>query len=203
MSNPSTPPISPTVTLVDHTADPEYKIGYMASICYNSSTDRDACLRRAVKCRDEGHLATLRFAHATFHIEGISRVCSHQLVRSKHLDFLQRSQRYCDETESQQVELSDLYRSEAVNELFRKAFEQSKETYAALRKAGVKKEDARFVLPEATTTSLLVVGNFQAWNDFLNLRDTRYAQWEIRDVAKKIRAGLNTIAPNVFPLTGE
>ena len=75
-------------------------IGRCAGICYNSSMDSGACIKRAISCKDKGHLATLRFAHATFHVSGISRSCSHQFVRSKHLDFLQRSQRYCSEKDT-------------------------------------------------------------------------------------------------------
>ena len=82
------------VTLIDHTADPVAKIGAMAGICYDSDTSRDASVRRAAKCRDSGHLATLRFAYATFNVSGISRVCSHQIVRMAHAGILQRSQRY-------------------------------------------------------------------------------------------------------------
>ena len=65
-------------------------IGEMASICYDSDTSPEACVRRALKCKDSGHLATLRFAYATFNVSGISRVCSHQLVRMAHAGILQR-----------------------------------------------------------------------------------------------------------------
>jgi thymidylate synthase (FAD) len=58
--------------------------------------------------------------------------------------------------------------------------------YERLIKEGVKKEDARFVLPEATTTELVVTGNFQAWIDFIKLRADKHAQWEIREVARTI-----------------
>src|SRR5574343_933500 len=86
------------VTLLDNTLDPERKIGAMAAICYDSDLSDDACLRRAKKCKDSGHLATLRFAYATFNVQGISRICSHQIVRMAHAGILQRSQRYVKET---------------------------------------------------------------------------------------------------------
>jgi thymidylate synthase (FAD) len=70
--------------------------------------------------------------------------------------------------------------------------------YRELIQEGVKKEDARLVLPEFSRTSLLVVGNFQAWVDFIRLRATKEAQWEIRAVAEEIKAQLMTIAPNIF-----
>ena len=83
------------VTLVQHTPNPEEHIGLLAGICYGKTGEQspEQCIKRATHCVTKGHLSTLRFAHATFLIEDISRICSHQFVRSKHLDFLQRSQR--------------------------------------------------------------------------------------------------------------
>lgn len=157
-------------------------IGKCAGICYSSSQQSDACVKRAISCKDKGHLATLRFAHATFHVSNISRACSHQFVRSKHLDFLQRSQRYCSERGT-----SFIYPASMENNLdVETLYEHAHGLYEELIRKGIKKEDARFVLPEATTTELIVTGNFQAWLDFINLRADKHAQWEIRDVAKTI-----------------
>lgn len=167
------------VELLNITPDSLAFIGMCAGICYNSSVDREPSIKRAVACKDKGHLATLRFAHATFHVSGISRACSHQFVRSKHLDFLQRSQRYCSEKDTDFVIPKD-------NELIKRHCETSVLIYNKLIADGFKKEDARFVLPEATTTELIVTGNFQAWLDFIKLRGDTHAQWEIREVAKTI-----------------
>lgn len=187
------------VTLLNHTNDPEFVIGQMAGICYGSqSDDREKNIKRASHCVNKGHLATLRFAYATFHVSGISRICSHQFVRSKHLDFLQRSQRYCDETQSDIV-IPDAVSAGATNlSQFNHAVEQCYKTYESLIRQGVKKEDARFVLPSCTTTELIVVGNFQAWVDFIKLRNTKEAQSEIRNVATEIKKQLSEIAPRIF-----
>lgn len=171
------------VELLDITPNALEKIGQYAGICYNSSMDSNSCVRRAISCKDKGHLATLRFASAVFHVSGISRVCSHQFVRSKHLDFLQRSQRYCKEVNADYV-VPNLNKEQ--EEVYYTAIQSAKRTYENLLSLGMKKEDARFVLPEATTTELIVVGNFQAWLDFIALRADTHAQWEIRDVAKTI-----------------
>ena len=167
-------------------------IGHCAGICYNSSLEPNACIKRAVSCKDKGHLATLRFAHATFHITGISRACSHQFVRSKHLDFLQRSQRYCKEDEA-----SFVYPGTTSDTLISSAYQSAMARYKELLEAGVKKEDARFVLPEGTQTELIVTGNLQAWLDFIKLRADKHAQWEIRAVAKEIN---NQLASKLDPL---
>ncbi len=171
------------VSLLQVTPNAVEFIGKCAAICYNSSTTTEACVKRASACTDKGHLATLRFAHATFHIQGISRVCSHQFVRSKHLDFLQRSQRYCKEGEATFVVPNHSMDTSA---LIHKHNAYCLSMYNQLLQEGMKKEDARFVLPEATQTELIVTGNFQAWLDFIKLRADTHAQWEIRTVAKEI-----------------
>lgn len=186
------------VELLHLTPNAEEFIGRCASICYDSSQDSGACVKRAAACVSKGHLATLRFAHATFKVTGISRACSHQFVRSKHLDFLQRSQRYCNEKDVPFIDPFD-YGSE-VDLLFERAASYSKTIYKELINLGVKKEDARFVLPEATCTELIVTGNLQAWLDFINLRSGREAQWEIREVANKINGYLHEHCPNIFTL---
>jgi thymidylate synthase (FAD) len=186
------------VQLVDYTSDPEYRIGRFAGICYNAKHDRDSCIKRAVKCYTDGHLATLRFAYATFYIGDISRVCSHQLVRSKHLDFLQQSQRYVEQTAGNTTYTYPVGLTEEQKKAVDAHYYQSMWLYEDLRKAGIKKEDARFVLPEATHTSMYVTGNLQAWDDFLKLRADKHAQWEIQEVAKSIGQQLADIAPNLF-----
>jgi thymidylate synthase (FAD) len=160
-------------------------IGECAGICYNSSLERESNIKRAISCKDKGHLATLRFASATFHVSGISRACSHQFVRSKHLEFLQRSQRYCKETEVDFINPINPADGEYVKYVH-DHYISCRNLYNHLLQQGVKKEDARFVLPEATTTELIVTGNFQAWIDFIKLRADKHAQFEIRSVAHKI-----------------
>lgn len=177
------------------TPDAENFIGAMAGICYGSDTDNtEKNIKRAAKCAQDGHLATLRFAHAVFHVSGISRVCSHQFVRSKHLDFLQRSQRYCKENEPDFI-----YPVAMENNLdVETCYNFAHGLYLELLKKGVKKEDARFILPEATPTELVVVGNLQSWLDFIKLRADKHAQLEIREVAKTINNELNKHCPNIF-----
>lgn len=181
------------VELLQITPDALEFIGRCAGICYNSSLDSGSCIKRAVSCKDKGHLATLRFAHATFHVSGISRICSHQFVRSKHLDFLQRSQRYCKEDQAQFV-YPGTKEDFKISGLYQKAHAIYKELLAA----GVKKEDARFVLPEGTQTELIVTGNLQAWLDFVKLRADKHAQWEIRQVAVTINNILAKECPGLF-----
>lgn len=191
------------VTLIQHTPNPEEHIGLLAGICYGKTGEQDPeqCIKRATHCVTKGHLSTLRFAHATFLIEDISRICSHQFVRSKHLDFLQRSQRYCNESEVAVVIPSTI--ESEIGDKVNDAVQSLVYLYQELLDDGVKKEDARFILPQGTTTELLAVGNFQAWYDFIKLRSGKEAQWEIREVAHEINRQLHGIAPNIFKELGD
>lgn len=184
------------ITLLDHTQDPAFKIGLMAAECYDAKTDRESCIRRAMKCKEDGHLATLRFAYATFKVEGISRTCSHQLVRHAHLSYLQKSQRYTEDNGD--IVIPPSIDTPEKRDAFNKAIITAQDSYQALRDAGVVKGDARFVLPQACTTSMNVTGNFQAWADFIKLRTDKHAQWEVREVALEIQCLLRGIAPEIF-----
>lgn len=190
------------VELLDYTEDPEYKIGLFSAKCYDSKTDRESCIRRVKHCKDSGHLATLRFAYATFEVSDISRVCSHQMCRHAHLSYLQRSQRYVKESSVDYIEPEALADTP---EYYRNAWKKLQSDAEALYLAGVdqkllKKEDARFILPQSCTTSMVVTGNFQAWLNFINLRADKHAQKEIRSVAVEINNQLADIAPSIFEI---
>ncbi len=188
------------VTLYDHTEKPEIVIGEMAAICYDSKTDDESCIKRAKHCRDSGHLATLRFAYATFGIQGISRVCSHQLVRVAHAGILQRSQRYVKETKVEYIDPPALAKMPDYNQVRWRSIQSAAEgLYLDLVNSGdMKKEDARYILPQGCQTSMRLCLNFQGWKDILNNRTSKHAQWEIRDVANEIKRQLGQISPNLF-----
>jgi len=190
------------VELLNHTKNPEAVIGEMAGICYGKeNSDVQTCVKRAAHCVEKGHLSTLRFAHATFHVSGISRICSHQFVRAKHLDFLQRSQRYTEKQTTIYPPILLNYNNELSDDLdamIDNLAIASDLAYAQAISEGVKKEDARFLLLQGAETELIVVGNFQAYKDLIKLRCNKESQWEIRAVVEEIREQLATIAPNIF-----
>ncbi len=189
------------VTLITEgtTLNPVEHIGRMASICYDSDQSKDACVRRAGKCKDSGHLATMRFAFATFNVSGISRICSHQIVRLAHAGILQRSQRYVKETGIQFVRPPSLLAtSPTLQEAWARLEELSRLTYKMALDAGMKKEDARFALLHSAETDLNMCLNFQGWRDFLKNRTDKAAQWEVRAVAVEIQNHLHVLAPELF-----
>ncbi len=186
------------VSLVDHTENPEQKVAIFSAVCYGADTGEEANERRIKKLLNLGHLATLRFAYATFFVEGVSRTCSHQLVRTKHLDYLQESQRYVDQSGIEFVIPPAIEQNEEALEAYVRAMRVCSYEYQHLRRLGIKKEDARFALLEASPTKLYMTGNFQAWKDFLRNRTDKAAQWEVRNVANQIGSQLYNIAPHVF-----
>lgn len=187
------------VTLKRYTADAENAIGDDAAICYGGKTDRDSNIKRASHCKDRGHLVTMRFAYATVHIEGISRVCSHQLVRMAHAGILQESQRYVMQSRIEYVRPPALAK---VPRWFQWLWDAhlgiADWLYLTAIRLGMKKEDARYILSQSCTTRVNLCLNFQAWQDFLRLRTSKSAQWEIRELAVEIERQLHGIAPHLF-----
>jgi thymidylate synthase (FAD) len=76
--------------------------------------------------------------------------------------------------------------------------EKARDLYVDLRNAGMQKQDARYVLPQAQETELYIAGNYQAWTDFIKLRTSKSAQTEVREVALEIQRILEEVAPVVF-----
>jgi len=182
------------VTLEQHT--PPENLGRFAGICYGREGNDDKRLAHIISV---GHLSVLRFGHAVFKIEGISRVCLAQLTRSKHLDYLVRSSRYCDEADAEYIKPEGFDKLDTETQFALIKYEYAvRGMYKELRSLGMSKQDARFWLPQAQATELYVAGNYQAWLDFIKLRNTKHAQKEVRDVAAEIERQLQAIAPVIY-----
>ena len=119
----------------------------------------------------------------TVELEGVSRSLTHQLVRHRLASFSQRSQRYVEESEARFVTPPELVGSPIYDQALQRAWE----AYMDLRRVGRAKEDARFVLPSAAQTRIVVTMPVLAWRHFLRLRTASDAQWEIRAVAQAIQ----------------
>lgn len=182
------------VTLEEYTNP--INLGKYAGICYGREGNDAKRLNHII---DVGHLSVLRFGMAVFKIENISRVCLAQFTRSKHLDYLVRSSRYCDETDAEFIRPESYDKMpDKVKKMLNLWEVSSRQVYDVLRKEGVSKQDARFYLPQSQATELYVVGNYQAWVDFIKLRTSKSAQWEIRDVALEIERQLQESIPEIF-----
>lgn len=135
----------------------------------------------------------------TFAVEKISRACSHQLVRHRAASFSQQSQRYITVKRLAERVVTPPTVDDST---FRGLVEKASDAYQTLVDSGVPKEDARYVLPNATETSLLVTMTGSALFHFYGLRLCNRAQWEIRSLADAMLARCRESEPEVFDNAG-
>ncbi len=179
------------------TGTPEELIEHAGRVCYRSETHGDSGAFIRARLRD-GHESIIEHAAATFELSGISRACSHQLVRHRLASYSQESQRYVDMAAPEWVLPEAIVNDADALALWEAFAAQVKETYRALRARGVRKEDARFVLPNAAATRIVVTMNFRELLHFFRLRITPEAQWEIRAVAVEMLRQLAPHSPAIF-----
>jgi thymidylate synthase (FAD) len=198
------------VQLLSHTPDPEQVAAAAARLCYSSSDisqlmerSRDDHAALLAKILDLGHFSVLEHASFTFGIEGISRACSHQLVRHRIASYSQQSQRY---VAVQERFVAVMPPTIAENPQLVARFEQflndCHALYGELMAAGVPAEDARFVLPNAAATKLVMTMNARELRHFFALRCCRRAQWEIRAMATAMLRACQPVAPLLFAGAG-
>ena len=195
-----------TIELVASTPNPELVIANAARTCYDSKEKDLESSRKMIKAIvKSGHESCVEHATATFRLSDVSRVLTHELVRHRLLSFSQRSQRYVKENEPSYVIPDVLVDDNAANQkmllardIFEKAMQSAWDAYSLLLSYGLKPEDARFVLPNACATEIVVSGNFREYRNFLKLRLSPRAQWEIRNAAYIILDKLYEIAPSCF-----
>ena len=173
------------VSLIQATPKPIETIAQIASICYDSDPKNPVGLVKHLY--RNGHHSVFEHIYFTFKIEGISRACSHQVVRHRHCSFTQRSQRYCSEDGFSYVMPESI---EEVDEFdgFSGFMEMVTENYRELVALGVPNEDARMVLPNACATSLYLSCNLRELIHICNERLCSRAQWEIRAMVKEMVA---------------
>ena len=180
------------VELVDWNVKLEEAIAHAGSVCYDSDpTD----VSRVKRLKSMGHLSCFRNAYAAFEIT-CSRACADQIRTHQTLNHLMRSMRYCDESSFEFVMPDGL--TKEVENLIELHNSATKFVYSQLRKNGVKKEDARSILPMNTQTKMYVSGNLQAFLHFINLRKEKKAQKEIQEVAKLMEEALLKKFPQTF-----
>lgn len=182
------------VQLLSHTPIPEQVVAAAARLCYSESSIEQLLgqapaqiAKMLQKILELGHFSVLEHASFTFGIEGISRACSHQLVRHRIASFSQQSQRYVSHEQQFDAIVPESIREQpALLERFEKHMQVSHELYSDLMAAGVPAEDARFVLPNAASTKLVMTMNARELHHFFALRCCRRAQWEIQALAKQM-----------------
>jgi thymidylate synthase (FAD) len=172
------------VTLVQATPNPIEMISTIASICYDS--DPKDHMKLVKHLYRNGHHSVFEHIYFTFKIEGISRACSHQLVRHRMCSFTQRSQRYCDEDGFGVVEPPSIAGDVEAAEEYNSGMIDVRSAYVQMQSQGVPNEDARYILPNACETSLYLSCNLRELIHICNERLCGRAQWEIRAMVKEM-----------------
>lgn len=185
--------VTPKVFLLSSTKDPFKTVIRSCRLCYSplsieegrfSLEDDLKLLNRVIV---SGHHSVLEHASFTFGIEGVSRVFTHQLVRSRIASYSQQSQRYVEFDQS--IPLPHIVPESMKKELdiwehYEHFIKCNKDMYSLLLSKGIPAEDARFVLPNATETKIIVTMNVRSLRNFFKERLCNRAQWEIRTVAQ-------------------
>lgn len=186
------------VKLLSYTPNPELIADTASSVCVGKEPDGKS-LQHALK---SGHESVLEHISFTFQISGISRACSHQLVRHRLASYSQQSQRYVGISSRDSFEYV-VPESISANQEACKEYERLmsiiSEVYGRFVDCyKIPQEDARYLLPNACTTELVMTMNARELRHFFNLRCCNRAQWEIRELAYMMLALCKDVAPTIF-----
>lgn len=215
------------VKLLTYTKDPEKTVAAAAKLCYSKSdieTLMDGLTDEKVanfleKLSNLGHASPLEHASFTFGIEGVSRSFLAQISRHRIASFSVQSQRYVDMDNADHVIPKEIYDAGySAIRLYEESVKNSFNNYNELKEELTKKyiaegmkespakkkaqEDARYLLPEACCTRMIVTMNARELNHFFNLRCCNRASREIREVAEEMLKLVYPVAPHLFKNAG-
>ena len=197
------------VRLVSYTEEPERTVALAGRLTRSSKSyeelseelsDIPHCQKFIRKLIRAGHESVLEHASFTFYISEISRACSHQIVRHRIASYSQKSQRYEEEEEGKFIvpeSISKNMDSMLLSD-YLGCINVAEDIYHGLCENGVPPEDARYILPQAISTTLIMTMNARELRHFFKLRLSKHAQWEIRELAKSMLDIVYAIAPSLF-----
>ncbi|MDI6727939.1 MAG: FAD-dependent thymidylate synthase [Thermodesulfovibrionales bacterium] len=207
------------VILLKHTPNPEEIVAMAAKLCYSPS-DIEA-LKEKIEAKDQkafveklvkmGHMSPIEHSSFTFAIEGISRACSHQLVRHRLASYSQQSQRYVSEETGFDYVIPPIIKEDKeLKRYFEDFMSEAQKAYnhivKKLNEKGIKGEsanqDARFILPNAAETKIIVTMNARELLHFFRMRCCNRAQWEIRHMAEEMLKLVKKTSPVIFEKAG-
>jgi len=193
------------VKLISYPKETDLIAKMAAAICYSGGHDYEEIRADAEKKPAEylskivknGHLSILEHNVYVFYVSGLSRVASHQLVRKRIASYSQQSQRYVDAKNFKAVIPETIDKSPFID-LYNEKLEECSNLYQKMVDGGIPKEDARFILPGATTTQLIVSMNAHSLVDFFVQRLCVRSQWEIRRLAEIMLIEAQKVSPLIF-----
>lgn len=195
------------VELLQYPENPERAVTTAARLCYAPVGAKElmetmpperiqSVLSTIMK---SGHFSTLEHVSYTFAVDGVSRALTHQLVRHRLASFNQQSQRYAKFTKGvETVKPHTVEDDEEASKVFDEAIEAVIEGYQKLLEMGIPAEDARYLLPNAAETKIVITMNIRELLHFFSLRCCNRAQWEIRELAHKMLELVKPTAPYIF-----
>ncbi len=206
------------VVLLRHTPEPEEVVAMAAKLCYSPANVEE--LKEKIEAKDQaafveklaaiGHLSPIEHVSFTFGIEGISRACTHQLVRHRLASYSQQSQRYVREESFDYIIPPSIKEDPVLVKEFEAFMAEAQRRYTAflkhLEERGYKGEaanqDARYLLPNAAETKIVATMNARELLHFFRVRCCNRAQWEIRALAEKMLGLVKAAAPTIFGKSG-
>lgn len=197
------------VQLLAHTPAPEQLVAASAKLCYSAASIADLAAIEADKAEEfigklpEAHQSPFEHVSFTFGIEGVSRAMLAQITRHRIASFSVQSQRYVDMSDGFGYVIPEsIEQNPEARDVF-DAFMRGIDTlYTYLRSCGIPAEDARFILPNACHTQMIVTMNARELMHFFSLRCCKRAQWEIRAVADEMLRLCKEVAPEIFAKAG-
>jgi thymidylate synthase (FAD) len=199
------------VKLLRYTADPELLCGAAALTSSKSGRpseifegmDLERARQIIKRVTGYGHMSVIEHASFTFSIEDVSRAMTHQLVRHRLASYTQQSQRYVKyDTLKSYVTPPTIANNPDAQKIFEEALEHVSNVYNKLLEMGIPKEDARYILPNAAKTNIVVTMNARELRHFFNLRCCARSQWELREVAIEMLRQVKRVAPSLFENAG-
>ena len=198
--------------LLRYTQNPEETVALAAKMCYSDDSLQDLVHSAGVQepaklvsmLKKMGHLSTFEHASFTFSITGVSRALLAQITRHRVASFSVRSQRYVSETQFRYIVPPSIAAlGSAAVDKFKAQMDTMASWYAQWQellggKSESANEDARFVLPNACETNMLVTMNARELIHFFGLRCCYRAQWEIREIAWQMLKAVSSVAPSLF-----
>ena len=197
-----------TVQLITHTPEPERLVAAAAKLCYSNANMQDVL---AISSEDaakfiaklpEAHQSPLEHVSFTFAIEGVSRALLAQITRHRIASFSVQSQRYVYSNHFGYVIPQTIAESDEALDEYQHLMYLIQLAYNELCELGIPAEDARFVLPNACETRMIVTMNARELLHFFSLRCCKRAQWEIRAVADEMLRLCKEAAPTIFAKAG-
>lgn len=206
------------VELISYSNLGEKVCGIGARTCTSDKipTKEDDTTKALKSALSSGHESVLEHFTMTFAVSGVSRALTHQLVRHRLASYSQQSQRYVNMDEFEYVtpaSMDDRVIAEydffnnrnvyvTIREKYADIMEYLRECYKRMIDAGIPEEDARYILPNACCTNIIVTVNARELRTFFKYRVCNKAQWEIRELAKQILALCKEVAPTIFADVG-